>query len=91
MEDEFGKAASTLRHLIKRYKEHTKISPLPFLLSIIFPKVPLPLKLCKRNYDTSGTIRSNRLDERCPLPDVARIDKKERGSSSPTPRNLSTN
>ena len=82
IEDKFGKAASTVLHLIDGYSDDKKSLPYHFFLDNFFTTVPLLVELSKRGYDGTGTIRSNRLDVNCPLPSVETMNKKERGSSS---------
>lgn len=68
--------------LIEGYSENKKSLPYHFFLDNFFTTVPLLEELCKRGYHETGTIRSNRLDENCPLPSGDTMNKKERGSSS---------
>lgn len=82
MESDLGKAASTVMHLIGGYSDSTKVLPYHFFFDNFFTTVPLLVELAKRGYDGTGTIRDNRLDKNCPLPSIAQIDKKERGTAS---------
>lgn len=61
------------------------------VVTIIKKKGNVKRHKCKRGYNGTGTTRSNRWGRKFPLPSIAAMDKKERGSSSSTSGKVDVN
>lgn len=59
--------------------KYSKLRPIHFYCDNYFTSLPLCVELKKRGYNCTGTIRANRLGQECPLTDVKKFAKKERG------------
>ncbi len=77
-EKQFGKCASTVLHLLDQYSHEKKLSYHLFFDNL-FTSLPLLEELKKRGYNGTGTLRSNRVGNECPLLNVQSFGKKERG------------
>ena len=79
LEGSLGKCPSTVLHLLSFYSEEKKVLPYHFFFDNLFTTFPLLKELLLNGYDGTGTLRSNRLEESCPLKSVPCMDKLERG------------
>lgn len=79
MEKLFGKSASSLLNILDKYPISKSEHPYHFYCDNYFTSIPLCKELKSRGYNCTGTIRANRLGNGCPLTDVKRFGKKQRG------------
>ncbi|KAJ6648805.1 PiggyBac transposable element-derived protein 3 [Pseudolycoriella hygida] len=79
MEKEFGKAASSLLHLLDSYPLAKSLHRYHFYCDNYFTSLLLCKELKNRGYNCTGTIRANRLGGTCPLTDVKKLASTQRG------------
>lgn len=78
-EQEFGKCASSLLHLLDSYPLSKSNYPYHFYCDNYFTTVPLLVELKNRGYNCTGTIKANRLGKDCPLTNINEFKKQQRG------------
>ncbi len=81
MEAKFGKCSSSVLHLADSYPLSKSEHPYHFYCDNYFTSIPLLSELKSRGYNCTGTIRANRVGKDCPLVDVKKFNKQQRGYS----------
>lgn len=77
LETKFGKCSSTILHLLQQYPEHKSKLAYHVFCDNLFTSIPLLNELQTRGYNCTGTVRSNRVGQGCPLMNSAVIDKRK--------------
>lgn len=79
MEEKFGKSSSSLLHILDSYPLSKSEYPYHFYCDNYFTSIPLLTELKNRGYNCTGTMKANRVRKDCPLMDVKKFKKQQRG------------
>lgn len=89
MEKQFGKSAASLLNILDKYPLSKSLHPYHFYCDNYFTSIALCKELKSRGYNCTGTIRANRLGKDCPLTDVKKFAKMQRGYTEVATADLS--
>ena len=78
LENKFGKYVTTVLHLLDSYSVEKKTLQYHLYFDNLFTTVSLLSKLNSLGYNSTGTMRANRIDASCSIASVSSFDKKDR-------------
>ena len=81
LEEKIGKTPSTVLHLIQNFYQNKSNLPYHLYFDNLFTTLPLLQEIHHLGYNATGTMRSNRIDNKCPLSSVQTMAKMERRRS----------